>query len=278
MNLHDVYSMDTIHKEGYEKQRFEISFFVAIRKSFADRLNLNVMLRQDWIDQERIPINPYFGFDFRLINGVDLLLKGNISKNYHQPSLNDLYWQPGGNPDLLPEEGFGMEGSLEYQLLFSGNQMKTELTIYRSDIDHWIIWIPSYRGYWEPSNISRVLTKGLEFSMGVHGNFRRFHYNISGVYAWTSSVNYGDPVVWGDDAYGKQLVYIPRHSGNFHVNLSYRKYFITYQHNAYSERFTTSSNDLSRRDRLYPYFMNDIAVGRDFQLRESCFHNPNKDT
>jgi outer membrane cobalamin receptor len=271
INLHDVFSQDSIRKKGYEKQRIELSMFVALHKSFADRLNLNLMIRQDWIDRERVPLSPFLGFDFRIIDGVDLLLKGNISSNYHQPSLNDLYWQPGGNPDLLPEEGFSVEAGLEYQLLFSGNQLKTELTVYRSDIDHWIIWIPSYKGYWEPRNISRVLSKGLEYSMSLQGNLHQIHYKLAGTYTYTSSVNYGDPLVWGDDSYGKQLVYIPLHSGNFFVNLSYKKFFITYQYTAYSERFTTSSNDLTRRDWLYPHFMNDASAGREFQLKKIAF-------
>jgi iron complex outermembrane receptor protein len=77
--------------------------------------------------------------------------------------------------------------------------------------------------------------------------------------------------VWGDDSYGKQLVYIPKHSGNIMVNLSFGKYFITYQYNAYSERYTTSSNDLSIRNWLYPYFMNNMTTGRTFNLKKISF-------
>jgi len=242
INLHDVISQDTVSKTGYQQQRFELSLFLALRKSFADRLNLNLMLRQDWTDQDRVPFVPYLGFDFRLIRGMDLVLKGNIARNYHQPSLNDLYWQPGGNPALLPEQGFSVETGMEYQLLFRQRHFKTELTLYRTDIDNWILWIPSYKGYWEPRNIKRVLSKGVEFYARLRGNLNRLKYKLSGTYAYTSSVNYGDPLVWSDDSYGKQLVYIPLHSGNLMVNLSFRNYFITYQHNSYSERYTTSSN------------------------------------
>ena len=62
------------------------------------------MLRQDLVDGQLVPLIPYLGFDFRLVEGVDLLLKGNVTKNYHQPTLNDLYWQPGGNPNLMPKK------------------------------------------------------------------------------------------------------------------------------------------------------------------------------
>jgi outer membrane receptor protein involved in Fe transport len=44
-----------------------------------------------------------------------------------------------------------------------------------------------------------------------------------------------------------------------------------YQYNAYSERFTTSSNDLTRRDWLYPYFMSDVTLGGELRIRKTGF-------
>jgi outer membrane receptor protein involved in Fe transport len=52
------------------------------------------------------------------------------------------------------------------------------------------------------------------------------------------------------------------------LQLAYRGFHITYQNNSYSERFTTSSNDVTRRDWLYPYFMNDLFVGKDFNFKK----------
>jgi iron complex outermembrane receptor protein len=201
------------------------------------------------------------------MDDADLLFKGNLARNYHQPSLNDLYWQPGGNPDLLPEEGFTMEAGLEYQLSLAGQLVRTELTTYRSDIKDWIIWIPGYRGYWEPRNIARVRSSGLEYILRVHGQFRELGYKVMGTYAYTRSVNYGDPMVWGDHSYGKQLVYIPLHSGNLMIHVSFRDIYLTYQYNAYSERYTTSSNDLYSRYRLSPYYMNNLTAGWNLNLK-----------
>jgi iron complex outermembrane receptor protein len=55
------------------------------------------------------------------------------------------------------------------------------------------------------------------------------------------------------------------------INLSYKDFFVTYQYNAYSERFTTSSNDLSARNWLYPYFMNNLSAGKAFKLGKMSF-------
>jgi len=267
LNHHQVGSADAVLGTAYEGSRSELSAMLALRKSFIDRVNLNLMLRQEWVDSDRMPLIPYFGMDLRLIRGVDLLLKGNIAKNHHLPTLNDLYWQPGGNPELLPEEGFTMEGGIAYQKDFRGQLINTELTLYRSQIDNWILWIPSYRGFWEPRNIRSVLSKGLEYTMQLHGLISGFNYQILATYGYTSAVNQGDPIVWSDESYGKQLVYIPLHSGNLMLHLGWNNLYITYQYNAYSERYTTSSNDVTRRDRLYPYFMNDISAGSTFHLK-----------
>ncbi len=268
-NFHDVSSRDSVKKTGYEEQRKELSAFVSVRKNFADRLNLNFMLRQDWVDDSFVPIVPFLGFDYRLFKDMDFVLKGNIAGNYHQPSLNDLYWQPGGNPNLLPEEGFTGEVGVEYQkVVLKKHLLKSEITFYRSDIDNWIIWIPSFKGYWEPRNIKRVLSQGIECNLSIKGKIKNINYSMSGIYSYTSSVNYGDPLVWGDESYGKQLVYVPLHSGNFLLNLEYKGYFFTYQHNSYSERYTTSSNNVSKRDWLYPYYMNDITLGKELKIKK----------
>jgi iron complex outermembrane receptor protein len=268
IDYHHVETGDTVTKTGYTKDRMVMSLFAAIRKGFGDRLNLNLMIRQDWIDFNVVPVTPYFGFDLRVIRERDLIFKGNIARNYHYPTLNDLYWQPGGNPGLKPEQGYSYELGLEYKLDLKKLGLSTELSAFRSDINDWIIWVPSYRGYWEPRNIDRVLSQGIEYSIGLQGLLGKVGYKVAGSYAYTGSVNYGDPLTWGDESYGKQLVYIPLHSGNLMVNLSYRGFYATYQHNSYSERFTTSSNDISRRDWLYPYYMNDLIIGKEFRIRK----------
>ncbi len=266
INYHNVFTKDSVKKTGYKEDRTELSAFLALRKNFADRLNLNLMLRQDYVDNGFVLV-PFFGFDFRIIKELDFLLKGNIARNYHQPSLNDLYWQPGGNPDLLPEKGISGEVGLEHQLLIAKHLLKTEITAYRSDIDNWIIRIPNFKGHWEPLNIKRVLAQGIEFYATWKGKIKNIGFQISGNYAYTASINYGNPLVWGDESYGKQLVYIPLHSGNVLIHVEYKDFYISYQHNSYGERFTTSNNDFTRRDWLYPYFMNDIIIGKNMQVK-----------
>ncbi len=270
-NYHYVISQDSVAKTGYEQTRQDVSAFAAVRYNFFDRINLNLMLRQEFSDYKISPFSPFLGFDFKILKDSEFLFKGNVAHNFHQPTLNDLYWQPGGNPNLLPENGISGELGLEYQRNTKLGLVKAEITAYRSDVSNWIIWVPSYKGYWEPQNIKRVLSQGVECNLSLKGKIKDFEYNIAANYAYTSSVNLGNKAVWGDESYGKQLVYVPLHSGNLLVNLCYKGFFVTYQFNSYSERFTTSSNDITQRDWLYPYFMNDLTVGKSFSVKKAIF-------
>jgi len=264
INYFDVISSDSVKNTGYEKDRLEISSFLSTERQFGDILNIKLMLRQDIIDYEYIPPVPYIGFDLLLLKEKQLILKGNIAGNYHHPGLNDLYWEPGGNPDLLPEKGHSYELGIEYTGKISSHLLEAELTAYQSKINNWIIWIPGFKGYWEPSNIRKVISKGIEVNLAAGGRIGNLQYRLTGTYAYTSSKNYGDTEVWGDESYGKQLVYVPLHSGNLFAKLIFRGYSVSWQHNSYSERYTTSSNDISQRDWLYPYFMNNLALGKEF--------------
>jgi iron complex outermembrane receptor protein len=270
-NFHNVNSKDSVSKTGYNENRDEFSGFMSISKEFFEKININIMLRQDFVDNNFTPFIPYVGVDYKPFAKYNFIIKGNIARNYHQPTLNDLYWQPGGNPDLLPEDGFGYETGIEYQTMFQNFALSTEITAYYNDIDNWIIWIPSYKGYWEPRNIKKVISKGVEINTGISGSINKLRYRVNLTYAYTNSKNYGDLLVWGDESYGKQLVYIPLHSGNFMANINYKGFFITWQHNSYSERYTTSSNNITRRDWLYPYFMNDLSCGKVFNVNKNTF-------
>ncbi len=265
-----VQSKDTVMKTGYEKDRLLLSYAVALRKSLWNRLNLNLMIRSEWITNEGAYVVPFLGFDYQLFDRQLLVLFANLARNYRMPGLNDLYWQPGGNPDLLPEDGLSYELGMRFIRNIREHSVHADLAVYSSDISNRIIWIPGSHASWTPMNVSRVLSRGAEVKVSLNGRLSAVNYRLSGGYAYTRAINYGDPDVWGGDSYGKQLVYVPKHSGNFLLHFGWRDLHAGWQYNAYSERFTTSSNDVSRRDWLYPYFMNDISFGKSFEI--SRFH------
>jgi iron complex outermembrane receptor protein len=106
---------------------------------------------------------------------------------------------------------------------------------------------------------------------------------LHGNYALTRSLNYGERLFLGDGSYGKQLPFLPVHSGNVLLCLAWKGYYLRFQNTSYGERYTLSSNDIglsddseeigagvstSRMNWYYPYFMNNLTIGKDFQLKK----------
>ncbi|MEZ5071814.1 MAG: TonB-dependent receptor [Bacteroidales bacterium] len=165
--VHHVRTRDEVSRLGYEGRRTETSLVVQARKEFGRRLNLNLLVREDRVDGVFQPLLPFLGFDLRILRDHPLVLKGNVARNHHVPDLNDLHWQPGGNPDLRAERGVSAELGLEWPLSLSWGDLHVEWTGFRSEVQDWILWVPSFQGYWEPRNVEKVAVRGLEGSLGL---------------------------------------------------------------------------------------------------------------
>lgn len=68
---------------------------------------------------------------------------------FRYPSFNDLFWEPGGNPDLEPEETQVSTAQFQFDMYSLGNLM---LQWQRKDSDNLIQWMPVH-SYWQPGNV-----------------------------------------------------------------------------------------------------------------------------
>ncbi|MBE0650863.1 MAG: TonB-dependent receptor [Bacteroidales bacterium] len=265
-DFYRVQTKDTVNQTGYNQSRRDKGLMLSWQQQLTNNLSAMVLLRKDWVNQVSIPIIPYFGFDWTINQKRKLILHGNIARNYHYPDLNDLYWQPGGNPNLRPEEGLNTE--LGVITSFPGKKLENSfgLTAFYNNIENWIIWIPSPMGYWSPQNIQHVVSSGFDANVMIAFPIKKLKVTFKADYAFTKSINHGNAARWGTASVGKQIPFVPVHTGNVLLNLSLGNYYLTWINHSYSERFTTSTNELTMRDRLNPYFMNDLYIGKRWLL------------
>lgn len=274
LDLSRVYSINSPQNsmpQSYDRQRLNQSFHLQLSKSFSDQLSAVFLIREELISGKITPVIPSAGIEYHPFTNKKYFLKGNLARNYHQPTLNDLYFIPGGNPDLKPEEGLMADlGSGYSSILADKTIFHIAVNGYYSRINNWIIWLPTPQGYWEPYNMKRVNTSGFELNTGIRGKLFSIDYHFNGNYAFTRSINRDEPRNWSDESIGKQLPYIPKHSANVLVNLTRSGYHLTWLWSYYSERFTTTSNDkTSRPDLLYPYLMNNLYLGKEIVLKKN---------
>nr|WP_244437255.1 TonB-dependent receptor [Bacteroides reticulotermitis] len=185
--------------------------------------------------------------------------------------MNDLYFQPGGNPNLAPEKGFTYDTGLEFTLksdeLFT---LKGEATVFDSHIDDWILWIPTTKGYWTPRNVKQVHSYGLELKGKASLRLGEWTLWMDANWTHTKAINKSEPVSSEDKSTGKQLVYIPEYSSALMTQVSWKDFFFIYKYNYYSQRYTTSSNEMyTKRDQLGAYYMNDVSLEKRFKWKQT---------
>lgn len=255
--------------DNYDKRRFELTASLSARWRATERLSLATCLRQEAYGGDFIsPIAAGF-VDFVLYKPWNLMAKASIARNYRYPSMDDCYFQPGGNPDLQPEHGFTYDGGIEWNVkrkrfTFGGN-----VALFDSHITDWILWTPTAKGFWSPSNVKKVHSYGVEVTL--NGNWQLspdWRLLFDGSFAQTPSKNMGERVNSDDASYGKQLCYVPKTSANLAIRTEWKSWAASYKWCHYSERFTTTSNEVNYiTGRLKPYYMSNLSVEKRFTCK-----------
>lgn len=267
---HQVSVFDRAQKLGYDQDRLEFSLLNAAYFHPVPRLLFSLLFRSELYDDRLIGFIPSLGIEFLPDDGKYSSVKMNLARNYHQPGLNDLYWFPGGNPDLKPEDGYSGDISFSYSKKTGGLAFSGQLTGFASLIDNWIVWQPSPNGayYWEAANLRKVFARGVEFqSTAGFKLFSSFLIHLKGNYSFSATSNV-DAVASVDESRGKQLIYIPKHKANLFAETSFKSYYLKVNAPFTGKRYTSSNNEESDYEKvLNPYWLVNLSGGRKFELK-----------
>jgi iron complex outermembrane receptor protein len=222
-------------------------------------LQLRLSGRQEVVGGTSIPFMPSAGLSWQVSRRT--FLKANAGKNFRLPSLNDLYWSPGGNPDLRPEEGWSQDLSIQWMDRF----LEFSLTGFHRVVDNWIIWLPSGMGQlWSPQNIMRVRSHGLEARAGggflvgpVAAEWHVRYDRVHSVNLRAKSPN--------DASLGKQLLYVPRDRAGMGLSIGYRRLSAWIDQQWSGRAYTSSDNS----QWLRPWHHADAGLAWRFLLGRS---------
>lgn len=251
---------------GYNKGRIELSASATAKWHLLDRMGLSLVISEEFYGKKFTPIIPAFFVDAILTNNGKLSARASVASNFKFPSLNDLYFLPGGNPNLKSEKGITYDFSVSFKTAKSGVfALSANIGWFDSTIKDWIIWLPTPRGFFSPKNVRRVHSYGIELKGDIELWLPRgWGVNLSGAYSWTPSINKGEKISPADMSVGKQIPYVPKNSASLTGRLTWKSWSFLYKWCYYSKRFTMSSNDYSLSGILPDYFMNNIALSKDF--------------
>ena len=139
---------------GYDKGRIELSGALSAKWRPVERFGLSLVLREELYGTVWSPVIPALFLDGVLSKRGNLVAKASVSRNYRFPTLNDLYFLPGGNPDLKKESGWTYDAGLSFAVGEAGKYRLTgSATWFDSHIDDWILWLWTVKGFLSPVNI-----------------------------------------------------------------------------------------------------------------------------
>lgn len=256
---------------GYDKGRIELSGAFSAKWQPVDPIGLSVVLREEMFGDRWAPLIPAFFIDGLIYRKGNVMVKASVSKNHKFPTLNDLYFLPGGNPDLRSENGWSYDAGASFDTGWTRPfpvSVGGSVTWFDSYIDDWIMWLPTTKGFFSPRNVKKVHAYGIEGKLNLAMEpFRGWVVDLNGSYSWTPSVNRGEKMSPADQSVGKQLPYVPKHSASLTGRLTWRSWGFLYKWAYYSERFTMSSNDYTLNGHLPRYFMSNISLEKGLSFK-----------
>ncbi|MDB4087996.1 TonB-dependent receptor [Flavobacteriales bacterium] len=274
-SLQSAYSEVTSNGFESNKSRNESGIYVKASQKFK-KFNYDLFVRQEMIDNKVSPTIFGAGLFFKPFK-KSIVFKGNISTNYRVPTLNDLYWNPGGNEDLNPEKGWTTELGAEYEnnskkwgyryrkgYFNYERKLNIGLTGFFNHTNNWIQWQPTIFGYWEPVNLKSIENKGLEASVKYKysNNKSKRKYNINLFYTYTDSKNLSF-TSGREEIINKQTVYVPKHKLTLFLSCSFKKLTLTYSQ-LYNSRVFIDESNFSY---LPHYFPANIGVNYRFKIK-----------
>ncbi len=214
----------------------------------------NIYARQEVFNS--ITFVPTGGFTTTLNIFKWLAWKTNMGTVYRYPTFNELYWNPGGNLNLKPEQGHSEETSLQVKQQIKKLSIAFTGTIFSRDIHNNIMWLPGSGGNWSPVNILQVWSRGVETNTEITYKSNRLKTSLNVLTNYIQSTSLPAP----DNGLYLQMPYVPMYSGSAILFVEYRNWTLRGAYTYTGYRYLSTDN----YSYLSPYTLLDIRIARTF--------------
>jgi iron complex outermembrane receptor protein len=263
--------------DTYQDNTKEIrsELFASVVWEKIQNLSLGLSLRAPMADGDFKSLSPLFSGSYVFYQSQSIQVSADFQagKSYRLPTMNDSYWQPGGNPELDAETSKNLEAGLG--LGYRKNQLNWDMNVraFRHDVNNWIIWVPGGRGedsdgevvsFWYPDNIREVLAYGVDYQQVITWKSSNSGwetvFDINGIYNRAQNKNLLSPV---DRSKDKQLPYTPEHVVNGNWRWNYQPWELGVLVQYRSKRYVETNNELPP---LSAYTLWRFSAGRSGRL------------
>lgn len=245
--------------------RNNASITLSAERKKGRRLGAVILLRQT-LDDDKLLIPDFSaGLEYRVFKGEEHFLKLNLSRNSRMPSLNDRFWNPGGNAELNNEYAYSYEAG--YKLdhkIFEKTTLSSEINYFNNYIRDMIQWRPGDSWFWVADNIGRVNTSGLESSVSLKYTISKLSVKLGSGYSYTLAKPLRNDFITTS---GKQLVYVPKNQAFGSLTLTYKNIYTAWGTRYTGLTYTNSDNS----EHIPGYSISNLTCGMKFELSENYF-------
>jgi vitamin B12 transporter len=173
---------------------------------------------------------PFGGVSYKPVLDRNLQVFVSGGKTARIPTLNELYWAPGGNPMLAPETGYN--GELGVRV--GKHQSHASAAIFYGQYLDRIRWLPN-GGIFSPINIavSEVYGVDIQAKKQLKIGRKKLTFTLNGSY--TESFGQEAP-----DSVRYSTTYVPKLNGGMAVSYAVKAFNVSYHHRYTSKRYNTS--------------------------------------
>lgn len=228
---------------------------------YQNRLNIALHGRIRLNNDRSLPVSG-LNISYKCTNWLSL--RTNVQRSYRLPTLTELYYLPGGDPSLKPEQGWAEDiGYSVKTSTIKSIALIHDISFFNRRIKDWIVWFGG--AIWTPHNIAEVHSRGIETETSLHYNLSawRLHVGINTSYVLATTEQSYLP---GDGSIGKQIPYSPRYNGQINVGFTYKTVYFNYNHTYTGYRFIT----VDESSWLIPYNTGNVHLMYTIQFKRQA--------
>jgi len=196
-------------------------------------------LRYDSFARMASDLSPKLGINIAALAVPEVKIRASVGKSFRVPTFNELYWTPGGNPELSPERTVTLDAGVAGSTDFAGTWM-VDLSAFSIRTRNKITWMPGTGGIWSPRNSGEVSSRGIEASLVWTDPSAVVRLSL--VSTWTDARKQSEDFA-GDPGKGKRLPYIPPQVVHLTATLRFAGLEFYVAHSVLSYRYTSEAND-----------------------------------
>ena len=203
------------------------------------RVKLQGALRQSLFQGRWIPLLPSASFSLLLHRYITL--RGDYSTVYRLPTLNDRFWQPGGNRGLKPESGYQSSAGICFTSGAGTLRVETTVNVFLVHLAQAIVWLPGSDGIYTVNNIQVLDSRGVDLLLNIKYQKRQWKVMMSGGPVYTQAL-----ITKADPSYAaslnKQIIYTPLILWKGTFELGYKTWTLRYHHTYTGYRYITTDH------------------------------------